>query len=155
MRIQLNRIVRGMQGVLDDVIYKRFEGRTIAVPKGDPFTGPPTAAQLRVRDRFKLAAAFAKRVLADPARAPIYQSAAKAVGRQSVNAVVMTDFLIPPRVTEIDLSHYDGAIGNEIQVTAVDDFEVVSVEIAIKDAGGNELESGPATKGDTRWTYAS
>ena len=40
MKVQLNRAFRGMQGVMDDVIYKRFEDRTISVPKPTAFTGP-------------------------------------------------------------------------------------------------------------------
>ena len=33
MKLFLNRAFRGMQGVMDDWVYKRFEGRTIASQK--------------------------------------------------------------------------------------------------------------------------
>lgn len=48
MKIQLNCAFRGMKGTLDDVTYKRFEDRTISVPKPDPHIGPPTTAQVLV-----------------------------------------------------------------------------------------------------------
>jgi len=76
MKVQLNRAFRGMQGTLDEVTYKRFEDQTISVPKPKPYDGPPTAAQLRVRERFTEAASCAKAVLRDPARLAVYAAAA-------------------------------------------------------------------------------
>ena len=148
MRIQLMRSLRGMQGSLDDLIYKRFEGRTIAVPKPDPFTGPPTAAQIAQRNVFKEAASYARSVYQDQVRKAVYVAAAKAAGRQTVFALIMGDRLSPPQVTAIDLTGYAGAIGNLIHVSAVDDFEVVSVHVTLRDAAGDAFEDGPATKGD-------
>jgi hypothetical protein len=155
MRVQLNRAFRGMQGVMDDVIYKRFEGRTISVPKPDPFTGPPTAAQLAQRERWKEGAAYARAVFADPVRKAVYVEAARAAGRQTVFALTLADFMSVPKVTDIDLSAYAGAMGNEIKIKADDDFEVVAVTVTIRDALGNVVEDGPAIKGDTRWIYTA
>jgi hypothetical protein len=76
MKVQLNRAFRGMQGTLDEVTYKRFEDRTISLPKPTAFTGPPTAAQVRVRERFTEAASYAKAVMRDPARLAVYAAAA-------------------------------------------------------------------------------
>jgi hypothetical protein len=155
MRIQLNRAFRGMQGVLDDVVYKRFEGRTIAVPKPDPFTGPPTAAQVAQRERWKEAASYARAVFADPVRKTVYVDAARAAGRQTVFAITLGDYMSAPKVTDIDLSAYAGAAGNVIKINAVDDFEVVAVSVTIRDAQGNVVEDGPAIRGDTRWIYTA
>ena len=153
MKIQLNRAFRGMQGVMDDVIYKRFEDQTISVSKPKPFTGPPTAAQVRARERFTEAASYATAVMRDPVRLPVYAAAAKAIGRQSVFPVIMGDFLNLPEVKEIDLVGYNGRVGDAIKIKAVDDFEVVSVKVTIRNAAGATLEEGLATKGDTRWIY--
>jgi hypothetical protein len=146
---------RGMQGVMDDVIYKRFEGRTISVPKPDPFAGPPSAAQVAQRERWKEGASYARAVFADPVRKKVYADVAKAAGRQTVFAITMGDFMSFPKVLDIDLSGYAGAMGNEIKINAVDDFEVVAVDVTIRDALGNVVEDGPATKGDTRWIYVA
>src|SRR3954469_18473685 len=98
MRIQLNRMLRGMQGVMDDVIYKRFEGRTISSPKPDPFTGPPTASQIAQRERWKEGAAYARAVFRDPVRKAVYVDAARAAGRQTVFAITLGDFMVIPKV---------------------------------------------------------
>ena len=153
MRIQLNRAFRGMQGVMDDVIYKRFEDRTISAVKPPPFEGPPTPAQERVRTRFKEAAAYARAVFADPARKAVYEAEAKALGTQTVFALVMSDFLNLPEVKEVDLALYHGRVGDPVVINAEDDFEVVSVKVTIRDEAGVTLEQGFAVKGDTRWIY--
>lgn len=153
MKIQLNRAFRGMQGTLDGVTYKRFEGQTISVPKPKPYAGPPTAAQLRVRERFTEAASYANAVMNDPARLPVYAAAAKSLGRQSAFPVMVGDYLKLPEVKEIDLVDYTGHVGDPIKIKAVDDFEVVSVKVTIRNAAGTTLEQGLATKGDTRWVY--
>jgi len=153
MKVQLHRAFRGMQGTLDEVTYKRFEDRTISLPKPTAFTGPPTAAQVRVRERFTEAASYAKAVMRDPARLAVYAAAAKAIGRQSVFPVIMGDYLNLPEVKEIDLVDYTGHVGDPIKIRAVDDFEVVAVKVTIRNAAGATIEQGQATKGDTRWVY--
>ena len=153
MKLELNRFLRGMHGVLDDVVYKRFEDGTISMGKPKKFEGPPTAAQLRVRTRFTEAASYATAVLADPDRRDVYITAAKEMGRNSVQSVAMADYLNLPRVHEIDLVFYNGHVGDPIWIIASDDFEVVTVKVRIKDANGTVLEEGLATKTDVRWVY--
>ena len=56
----------------------------------------------------------------------------------------------------VDLSAYNGAIGNEIVIQAHDDFEVISVHVSISDAGGQAIEAGAALEAPARsgrWVY--
>ncbi len=57
---------------------------------------------------------------------------------------------------EIDLSQYTGQAGQIIRVIAVDLVDLAAVEVIIRQAGGERLESGPATRpvdGSPYWLY--
>jgi hypothetical protein len=58
-------------------------------------------------------------------------------------------------VEEIDVSAYNGKIGDVLTILAVDDLEVVSVAVTIRDAAGQTLESGAATNDHGIWRYAA
>lgn len=62
----------------------------------------------------------------------------------------------PPSVEDIDLCQYTGQAGEIIRVGAVDLVDVAKVEVIIRQAGGNQLESGPAARpagGSPYWIY--
>ncbi|MBC8315336.1 MAG: hypothetical protein ISR55_13400 [Bacteroidetes bacterium] len=54
----------------------------------------------------------------------------------------MRDYLTPPVVKIIDATAYNGQPGDKIQVTAIDDFNIVSVRLTIEQADGSEIETG-------------
>jgi hypothetical protein len=153
MKLDLNRLVIGIHGNMDRIIYKQFENGTITVPKPPVVNRPPTPAQVRVRNRFTEAASYATAVLADPARSAPYLAVAKEQKRQSSRPVIMADYLNPPVVHELDLALYFGRIGDPIKIRASDDFGVVAVKVRIKNGAGVVLEEGLAQKGDVRWVY--
>jgi len=55
--------------------------------------------------------------------------------------VAVTDFLKPPRISEVDCSAYKGHAGDKIMVFAIDDFKVKKVSVKICDPAGTEIES--------------
>ena len=59
---------------------------------------------------------------------------------------------------EVDLSGYGGQVGDPIVATALDDLDVVAVNVSLADSDGNAIEAGDATQtpaGSGRWTYAA
>ena len=70
-------------------------------------------------------------------------------------AFVLGDFLKPPVVETIDAAGYHGRVGDLIKVSARDDFEVVAVDVVIRDAADAVLEQGPAALVGGQWTYAT
>lgn len=50
---------------------------------------------------------------------------------------------------------YHGHVGDLIKVLARDDFEVVAVDVVIRDAAAAVIEQGPATLAEGHWTYAA
>ena len=152
-KLTLNSALQGIRGRIDNWVYRKFGDRVI-IARRPEFTGPPSPAQVAVRDRFKVAAAYARAVMSDPVLQPRYAVAARARGL-SLFAFVLGDFLKPPVVQAIDASGYHGVVGDLIKVEASDDFEVVAVGLVIRDASDAVLEQGPAALVEGRWTYTA
>jgi hypothetical protein len=152
-KLTLNSALNGIRGRIDNWVYRQYGSRVILSRRPET-SGVVSPAQTVVRERFKAAAAYARIALADPVQQPRYQAAARAKG-MALFAFVVGDFLNPPVVQAIDATAYHGVAGDPIKVSATDDFEVVSVSVAIRDAAGAVLEQGPAVLVDGKWTYAA
>ncbi len=152
-KITLNSALQGIRGRIDNWVYRKFGDRMI-VARRPEFRGPPSAGQLAVRERFKLAAAYARAALADPVSQTLYQTAAQSKG-VPLFAFAMGDFLNAPEVQSIDATGYRGRPGDLIKVSATDDFEVVTVDVVIRNAASVVLEQGPATLIGGQWTYTA
>ncbi len=153
-KVEFNAITSHFQGKLGDIRFRNYLGRKIVVLRRKPSTAPLTEAQQQARERFLLAAAYAKGVLGNPATRALYAERAR-MKQQPVNAVALGDYLNPPVVHAIDATGYHGQVGDVINVTATDDFEVVSVSVVIRDAADAVLEEGPAALVDGTWTYVA
>jgi hypothetical protein len=151
-----NVITRSLHGKFgDQVVFRTRNGKSITadIPKR---TGKkPAKSQVETRDRFKLASIWARTILADPGMLEAYT--AKATNGKTPYVVAMTDYLKPPRISEISAATYKGHAGDVIRVAAFDDFMVAEVKVQIRDAGGNLLEEG-ACQPDSRrmyWLYVA
>lgn len=152
-KLTLNSALSGIRGRIDNWVYRKFGDRVI-IARRPASGGPVSPAQQAIREQFRAAAAYAKAVFADPVRRPPYEAAAKVKGT-SLFAFVMGDFLNPPEVAAIDAASYHGHIGDLVKVTALDDFEVVGVDIVIRNAASVVLEQGAAALIGGQWTYAA
>lgn len=80
------------------------------------------------------------------------------VPKACVFSLTVADFFHAPSVDVVDLSTYTGAVGDEIVIMAQDDFDVLSVQVALTDGDGNAIEDGAAaeTPADSgRWVYTA
>ena len=117
----------------------------------------PTAGQLAQRERFHDAVLYGKMVMADPETKALYEEAARAKGRP-VFSLTVADFFNAPSVDEVDLSGYNGAVGDTIVIRAHDDFDVRGVNVALTEAEGGAIESGAAVETPPeggRWVYTA
>jgi hypothetical protein len=149
----LNPVFEKIRGAIGDLVFKGLFGRTVVTRKPTQ-SEPPSAAQLATRKRFGEAAAYARAVFKDPLRKAPYVLAGKA-RNTSAFALALADHMNLPEVTEVDLGGYFGHVGDPVKITARDDFELVSVTVTIKDAGGMMLEQGLAVNLDGTWTYVA
>lgn len=149
-----NGFLDRVRGRFGNIVFKMRDGVTFISRPPALSTAEPTAAQLAARERFRLAAAYTKSALADPVLRPLYEQRARDRQRPVVS-VAVADYFNPPVVEAIDATGYHGRIGDLIKVAATDDFEVVGVNVVIRDAALAVLEQGPAALADGRWTYAA
>ena len=156
-KVKLNPILEQISGKVGDLVFKRYGDETVIGQKPDLSGVEASPAQLAARERFREAALYGKMVMADVETKALYTEAAKGKG-QLVFSLTVADFFHAPSVDEVDLSSYTGAVGDEIIIMARDDFEVLSVEVALSEAAGNPIESGAAveTPADSgRWVYTA
>lgn len=154
-KVKLNPVLEQVHGKVGDLIFKKYQDRTIMARKPE-VTQPNTPAQQAVKENFRLAALYGKTVLADPTAKAAYTAKAKEKG-QPAFALMLADFLNAPVVDEIDLSDYTGKTGDTIKVRAHDDFQVTGVQVRVRDTNGTVLEQGAASLAgvDGIWNYTA
>lgn len=154
-KIKLNPVLERVRGKIGDLVFRRYEDETILARKPDNTDQPQTAAQAAQRERFQLAARYAKAVFADPVQKAVYVEAAKAKGVPPFSLPI-ADYFNAPEIEGVDLSGYAGQIGDVIAIRAHDDFEVVGVEVIIRNTQGEVVERGAAGRqGGDLWHYAA
>lgn len=152
-KVKLNPLLEEVQGSVGDVVFKRYGNRTIMSKKADMSNVKPSPKQLAHQARFAKAAAFGRKVLADPELKALYGAVASKQGKP-VQAIAIGDAMNAPVVHEVDLSGYTGAPGDPIGVHATDDFGVETVSVTLMMEDGTVIEEGVAeASGKDRWTY--
>lgn len=152
---QLSSMLDGVSGRVGNVVYSVRFGKTVIARRPTRGNRQFTEQQLAQQERIRHAGQYVKAVMADPQAKLPYVEAARS-RNVPVAGLVSGDFLHAPVVQEIDLSRYTRQAGSKILVLATDDFEVISVNVEIKDANNNLIESGAAVKSTDmlgRWEY--
>lgn len=141
-QIELTKNYSGIFG--NRVMILNRNGKSImTIPLKRTGTTVPTTNMVIARRRFTHAAQYAKNILQDPAMLAFY--AAKTRKGLTPYLAALSDYLKPPVVEDIDVTAYHGNAGDNIAVTAIDDFAVAAVTVKITDSAGILLEDGPGT----------
>ena len=109
---------------------------------------------MAVRNSFRTAVAYARSVMADALRRPIYEAVAKEK-KIPVFALAIGDYFKPPIVHLIDLDNYHGKIGDKIRFSASDDVQVMSARVEIRLPNGTLVEQGVAVEVNKEWFYTA
>ena len=149
--------IRGLSGAMGDWVFQIRNGKTIVGMK-PMITKEPSPAQVAHRERFSDAATYAKFAVADgnPLR-EIYTLASKEKNIPAF-ALAVSDFLRLPQIKTLDLTYYNGQVGNIIPIITSDDFGVTGVHVIIRDLDANIIESGNASEfpeNSGHWSYVS
>ena len=151
-----NVVMYGMKGLIGNlIVFKRFFGKTIVARRPRKSEVEPTADQLAVQSRFKLAAAYAKSVISDPIRKASYEALTKP-GQTAYN-MAFADYYRVPEMSDPEVSAYTGVAGQKISVRATDIFKVVGVAVRIEQADGTLVETGNAVLSGNgiEWEYVT
>jgi hypothetical protein len=132
-------------------IVRRIRGKAFYVRRSKPSRW--SRKQSGQRSKFKEAAAYAKRVrVDDPELYARYVKHAKKRKAWRVFPLITADYLTPPEVHNIALEGR-GTPDPMVCVYAVDDFEVKSVGVIVRDFRGEKIGGGPTTKRDGTWQF--
>ena len=153
-KVRNNMLIRGLSGAVGEqfVIRKDKAGRTIVgnMPGFDE-NRQFTEAQVAHQEAFKEAAAYGKGAKAQD----VYAAKAEGTPLTPYN-VAVADWFHEPEIKDIDLSGWNGGVGQVIRIEAVDDVQVKQVTVVITDENGAVLEQGAAVKADDLWwTYTT
>jgi hypothetical protein len=143
------------RGKLGSLQYRRIRGKDIVSPVPNMSEVEWTAAQQTQRGTFKANGWWGRQALADPATKAAYVARARELDIP-LYALIYKDRRHGPHVQGIDLSGYTGKVGQVIRILVDDAFEGYQVDISIRDAAGNVLESGPASRiapDQVQWSY--
>jgi hypothetical protein len=142
-KFRFNEITHGLSGKFGALtVFKQVNGKTILARPPKKTEILPTANQLAVQEKFKMATVYAKNILVDPIIKNAYASKAK-IGQTAFN-VAFADFFNAPSLSLPQLNDYTGQIGDAILVRALDDFKVEQVTVSIFATDGTLIESGEA-----------
>ena len=156
-KIRLTGPVVGISGKMDQMIFADRGGQTIAYMKKNKKKGELSEAEQNRDDRWAVARAYARSVMADPEKWELYQTVAKEK-KISAFLLAMNDYRNTPYFKPLDLQLYRGQVGDPIQIIARDDVGLVSVEVSIDRQDGSDVERGQAVENGVRtgiWTYTA
>jgi hypothetical protein len=153
-KIENNMFLYGVGGMIgNQMVIRQTELGAVMAVRPRSTHKAPTPAQEAQHEKFRLAVLYGK----GAAGLPEYQKAAASRHISAFN-VATADFLHPPEVHDIDLSHYTGKAGDAIEVRAFDDVQVKTVGILIATDQNVVVEQGLMTQvkcDPTKWTYTA
>ena len=151
-----NIVTHGLSGLVGKMlVFRKLGDKTIVAsrPKVNK-NRVPTADQLAIQEKFKLASVYASGAIKDPILKAAYQLTS--TGNQSAfNRAFKDSQMAPEFVGDPNISAYSCAIGQKITAKVVDDFRVETVKVTILSATDTLIEEGQATIGTDQatWTY--
>jgi hypothetical protein len=145
-KVKNNIVTQGLSGMLGgQLVFRQTSRGTVVSVAPQPAEGPSSAAQIAQRERFQQAIIYAKGRAKDPAVQAEYAADARE-RNQSVNNVLVADYMHAPNISAVDISTYTGKVGEIIRVTATDDHAVKTVTVKIENGDGTLVEQGPAQR---------
>lgn len=138
-----NLITYGLSGLLgNQIVFRTQKGRTIVSKRTKP-KDRKSQAQLKQRGRFSEATIYAKGAIADKDIRKLYDAKAlKSDKLQTAFNVAVADYMRAPEIMHIDVTGYNGNIGDVIMISATDDFMVKEVKVEIESSDGVMVEKG-------------
>jgi hypothetical protein len=154
-KMKFNGFVDSVSGGVGGLVVRKRKGKYTLANKPD-FTGTtPSEAQAAQREAFARAVEYGKSVMADPDKLAFYEGLAEQKDMPAFSLCV-GDYLNPPTMDELDLSVYQGKVGDSILIPTHDDIGVVKVTVELTRTDGTRIEKGQAMDmGAGNWAYTA
>jgi hypothetical protein len=146
-----------LNGAMGDMVFKKRGKKVYVSIKSKGTTAEPSDAQLAQRKAFKKAVNYVKTVMADETSRAFYEDLAQK-RETTLRALCIRDFLSVPTMDELDLSQYQGKVGDRILITTSDKVGVVRVDVSLVNPDGTTIERGQAVEqgdGSGNWEYVA
>lgn len=150
-KVHVNSMISRISGEVDGFVYKTIRGRVFLTKKPVFRRRKWSVAQREGHDRLKAASAYAKAVWADPAQKAFYEQLGRKRKAWRAYSLATADFLNPPEIRGITCAR-DGEQGAVVWIDAIDDVEVVTVEVIVRDEK-RVVTRGAATLVRDRWCF--
>jgi hypothetical protein len=154
-RIKNNPLLKGISGMLGDVIVYRETRRGMVMSNRPRKRDQPTEHQNLAKSKFLQAVQYAKGQMTDPASKALY-AAGITEKIQSAYGVALADYLKGPEILSVDVSGYKGEINQKIEIMTIDNFKVTEVRVEIRTPENELVESGlaaPVEENSLQWRY--
>lgn len=155
--IKENDVTEGMSGKFGrKIVFRVVKGETVATRRSTK-ERISTQKQVLQRERFQRAAQYAKAKMLDPIAKAEYKKIAGNGAFANPFAEAVRDYLVPPKVLDVNISEFTGAAGSIIPIKVSDNAKVTRIKVFLVSAANAIIESGDATyaTGDVEWKYAT
>jgi hypothetical protein len=123
--IKENDLTEGMSGKFGKkIVFRVVRGVTVATRRSTT-ERVPSEKQLVHRERFQRAAEYAKAKMQDPVAKAEYKEMAGNGAFANPFATAMADFMTRPKVLDVKVSGFTGAIGSTIPVLVSDNAKTI------------------------------
>jgi len=163
-RIVLNPAIQVISGNVAGFVYRQqSDGSVVLAKQRLPETDfQPTEGQAGQMQKFKEASARYRRLMEDEDIQAAYQKLVNERGsRARLRALVIGDILRAPTISTIDLSNFQGEVGNTIRVLAEDSVGVSRLTLSILDMNDGqvienaEMGMNGQVLGTVEWVYTA
>ena len=154
-KVRFHGPIAGISGAMGEMVFAdhKKKGRTVAYMKSSL---PRSEAQIAQAKRLAAGPLYAKMAMANPAKRELYETIAKERDMPAFILAVM-DYFSVPSFEPLELSQYNGQVGDLIYIQAVDDIGLASVDVEL--IGIDEtIEKGEAIETVVRsglWAYTA
>jgi len=144
-KVILNPAIQVISGDIGGFVYRHHANGRVVIAKAGVHSPDfePSPAQVAQMQKFKEASARYTRLMQEAGTKAAYeQLLANAEPGTRMRGLVMGDILSAPKIDTLDLSGYQGQVGDAIRVVAEDNVGVTRLELIIHDQTAQaDLES--------------
>jgi hypothetical protein len=145
-------------GMLGENVSVKKKGKKVVVTnRPSEKEIPLSEGQLAANEKFQEAAKYASQQIKNPSMKSKYETGINEQNRTAF-LVALSDYLVAPKVRQINALEYTGNAGDSIVVHAKDDFMVTSVKVTITGSDGSVIEKGDAVQDPIKfiqWKYTA
>jgi hypothetical protein len=144
-KVRFKSPIGGFSGAMDGMVFADNGERTVAYIRKQR-KGEKSEAEMARDQKWAEARGYAQSVMeSNPELWEFYQQVGKE-RKTSPFALAVGDYLKPPSFRSLDLRYYHGQVGDPIQILAVDNLGLASVEVSIERQDGGSVEKGMAVE---------